>query len=64
MTSDTGAVARIVDGLREIVERLEAEYAAAKRCSDENWDRDDDAWGEECALNAARQCLAVAEAQR
>lgn len=59
MTSDTGAVARIVDGLREIVERLEADIADF---SERGWLNA--AGHAECDLRIARECLAVAEAQR
>ena len=55
MTSDTGAVARIVDGLREIAAGLERDLREAPPEHRSN------AVG---AVLAARECLAVAEAQR
>lgn len=58
MTSDTGAVARIVDGLREIAD--EADVIAAVYML-----RSDDAGRLAAQLQSmVRRCLAVAEAQR
>ena len=59
MTSDTGAVARIVDGLREIVERED-------RLARDAWLSGDKVSEERSGHggNIARECLAVAEAQR
>jgi protein-tyrosine-phosphatase len=60
MTSDTGAVARIVDGLREIVEQYAAAEEEAKK--DPAGRSREVMWS--TFKEVAERCLAIAERER